>query len=417
MNNMINLENLTDRQKILLSQISYLDINLEGRNKIASGGIYVSELKEYLKNPETPFCGDAWLGEGGFNFVASGVVGKDNIPSRADVVDELITAGLGSLKITNVSNNQKFSSSGFQALTLKDSADNVAISYRGSDFDFSSGGIRDWVESDLLEYFKNDSTQRGEALEYFEANKNQNGKNYLYGHSLGGNLTSHVYLQHYDEVQEAFTINGNPINQKLINTPERVAAFNDSKKYNCNIICGDVVGHLKSYELYKDNVNYIKNNDSMKESFVSAHMVQSATFDHTGNFVQTTEEEMIQKMGSFKTKFLQVIKNIREAMNDMQNKIDKFNTAGKISFERYKDEVYTSLQNKIEKFRFNKSSTDEMSYSNNNELKNRFKNAAMLSEKIEIEQLQKQIAENRLMKSEIFDDSISQNEEKYSHTL
>ena len=43
MDTVINLEVLNDHQKTLLTQISYLDINDDGRKKIAEGGLLVSE--------------------------------------------------------------------------------------------------------------------------------------------------------------------------------------------------------------------------------------------------------------------------------------------------------------------------------------------------------------------------------------
>ena len=48
MNNNLDLGKLNDRQKIWLSQVSYLNINAQGRNLIANGGINIYELKNYL---------------------------------------------------------------------------------------------------------------------------------------------------------------------------------------------------------------------------------------------------------------------------------------------------------------------------------------------------------------------------------
>ena len=202
----------------------------------------------------------------------------------------------------------------------------------------------------MLEYFTGTSAQRDEALAYFQSNKNAYWNNYLYGHSLGGNLTSHTYLENYNQIKEAFTINGNPINQKLLDTPEKIEAFNDPKKYNCNIICGDIVGHFKSCELYKDNVHYIHNNDSMKESVVSAHLVQSATYDENGKFVYASEEEMIEKMGPTANKFMIFCQNVRERLNELEKKISK--PEKKDAFLEYSNSINSNFKSKFDIFKF-----------------------------------------------------------------
>lgn len=350
MDTVINLGALNDQQKALLTQISYLDINEEGRKKIAEGGILVSELYPYLENANTLFAGDAGLGEEKTNKLTDKALGKDHYITKTDVLDSLVQNGLGNLKITNISEKKSLVSSGFQALTFKDTFGNTGISYRGSDFDLSQGGIRDWLEADMLEYFTGTSAQRKEALEYFQANKNEYGNNFLYGHSLGGNLTSHTYLENYDQIKEAFTINGNPINQKLLDTPEKIEAFNDPKKFNCNVICGDIVGHFKSCELYKNNVHYIHNNDSMKDNIIAAHLVQSAAYDENGNFVYASEEEMIEKMGPTANILMGFFKNVRERLNELEQRFSKPDK--KEEFSKYKDSINQHFNAKFNLFKF-----------------------------------------------------------------
>ena len=209
----------------------------------------------------------------------------------------------------------------------------------------------------MYEYFSGDSQQIKEAQEFFEKNKNKDGKNYVYGHSLGGNLTSHVYLEHYDEISEAFTINGNPINEKLLDTDEKVAAFNDSEKFHCYIVCGDMVGHLKSFDKYKDNVKYIKNNGEYNTDFVSAHLVQSSTYDENGKFVEATEEEMIQTMTPFTRNVTKLTKRIRRELNDLE---DKVNEAFKPSYGNYKLSVNNHFDHKLTTFRMDPSESQDL---------------------------------------------------------
>jgi hypothetical protein len=282
---------------------------------------------------------------------------KRHLLTNRELAEMLIAKGLGNIKITDSISTQGFSSSGFQALAFEDEVGNTGISYRGSDFDLAKGGARDWIEADMYEYFSGDSQQIKEAQEFFEKNKNKDGKNYVYGHSLGGNLTSHVYLEHYDEISEAFTINGNPINEKLLDTDEKVAAFNDSEKFHCYIVCGDMVGHLKSFDKYKDNVKYIKNNGEYNTDFVSAHLVQSSTYDENGKFVEATEEEMIQTMTPFTRNVTKLTKRIRRELNDLE---DKVNEAFKPSYGNYKLSVNNHFDHKLTTFRMDPSESQDL---------------------------------------------------------
>ena len=86
MDTVINLEVLNDHQKTLLTQISYLDINDEGRKKIAEGGLLVSELYQYLENPNTLFAGDAGLGENNTQQLTDKVLGENNYITKAQVL-------------------------------------------------------------------------------------------------------------------------------------------------------------------------------------------------------------------------------------------------------------------------------------------------------------------------------------------
>jgi hypothetical protein len=309
----ISLDSLTDQQKTLLSQVSYLNISQEGCELAANGGVSLYELRDYLANPDTIFCGD--MGMGGVASWASNIIVGSDVPTDAQLLDQLIDAGLGDFKITNIYDEQGTLGSGFQAMAFEDSAGNVGISYRGSDLDLTKGALRDWIEADFLEYFTGTSTQVDQALSYFEQNKSVDGNNYLYGHSLGGNLASHVLLDKHSEIQEAFVINANPINQKLIDTPEKKAAFNDPEKYSFNMICGDVVSNLKSTNAYAQNVNYIKNDNRFANNLIGSHLVQSAAFDKDGQFIKTTRGEMIQSLGALDLCLSGTTQIVREAIN------------------------------------------------------------------------------------------------------
>ena len=349
MNN-VNLENISDLQKTLLTQIAYLNINDEGRRKIEEEGLVVFELYSYLENPDNMFVIDDSVSQDVTELISDNVLGDNGYITHKQLLDSIVNNGLGNLLITDVSERKNgVLSSGFQALTFVDSYGNHGISYRGSDFNFSAGAVRDWLEADVLEYFTGSSAQIREACDYFEENKNSNGNNFIYGHSLGGNLTSHVYLNNYEEIREAFTINGNPINQILLDTPEKVATFNDPEKFHCNIVGGDIVGHFKSTKVYGNNVKYIQNNSMFVNSPIGAHLVQSASFDENGNFIYIDEEEMKKEMGVGYRALMNFSKMIRELLNIMEKSITKQDY--KILFEVYKKQLLTYFEQLKEHFK------------------------------------------------------------------
>lgn len=346
MNDKVCLDNLNDIQKMYLCDLSYVDITEEGYKKILEEGLVINELKYYVKNSNLPFCGDARLGNKKFNFLTGVVLGNNHFPSNLDVVNALIQMGLGSLKITHVCDYPKPFSSGFQALTFEDSYGNLGISYRGSDLYISSDVIREWLESNVLEYFSNTSTQVKEALEYFVKHKRADGNNYIFGHSLGGNLVSHVYLYFYDQIKLAFSINGTPINQKLIDSPEKIKAFNN-KKISFNVVCGDIVSQLKSCECYRDNINYIKNNASMKGTILSAHMIQASSIDDEGNFIKMTESEMLSNVSRISINFIKVSKFVREKLNNSNFKSVRCNERKNFTNFTNIDEVNNKINTRL----------------------------------------------------------------------
>lgn len=308
--NNVKLSNLNDLQNMLLSQLSYVEIDDCGRKIICGNGLKVSDLHNYLSNPNDPFFGT-------FNERADDVAKRfaNSLPieiSDLSIVNALCDVNLGNITIIGIHELGDFKSNGFQALAFKDSFGSIGISYRGSDINFSQGMIRDWLEADLLEYFINDSSQANSAKKFFERYKDTSGNNFLYGHSLGGNLVQHVFVEKHNEIKQAFTINGNPINKSLIDTDEKMAAFNDHLKMKCNVICGDIVGWLKDNSVYESNVNYVKN--SGKLTGICSHFAQAAQFDEKGNFVLSNRDEALQSLGSSDL-MLSLIRALREAMN------------------------------------------------------------------------------------------------------
>lgn len=329
--NDINLKELTDKQKMLLTQLSYLNITDEGFEKIQQEGVTVRELEQYLdpNNADEPYTGN-WGNnkelEELLNIeykVAETMMdigaGKGTISTERELLQELIDEGLGDLKITDIISNDKGLDSitnGLQAMAFEDESGNKGISYAGSDFDIDA--IGDWVISDAGEYLTNDSQQARDAHEFFERNKDENGNNYIYGHSLGGNLTAHTYVKNYDEIQEAVTINGTPINTDEL-SKEQIEALNDPK-YNCCVVGLDPVSQLKDYGDYADNVKYIRNNGEQGDNPLYAHSIQSATYDENGNLIlEDSKEKAYDKENILSKTFTDTAEFVHNGIKDIRN--------------------------------------------------------------------------------------------------
>ena len=100
-----------------------------------------------------------------------------------------------------------------------------------------------------------------------------------------------------------------------------MAAFN-SDKYNANIVAGDIVGNLKSHDGYEENITYVANNGSMPSNFITAHLVQSATYDEDGNFVTVTREQAVEKMNWGEKVFVDAAQNVKGFMNDASDRFE-----------------------------------------------------------------------------------------------
>jgi hypothetical protein len=288
----IDLSLLNDAQKLVLSEMPYIDFTEDGLKKIRNGGLTISEMSQYLLTPNDMSSGyplgtkektEELLGEFGNGY-----------QTDAEICQKLQALGFGDMVITDVSMDPD---TGFCAMTFKDENGNTGISFRGSDFDWSNGAASDWFISDIGEHFIGSSPQADNANDYFKSNCDPNGSNYIYGYSLGGNLVSHTYLENHENIAGAFSINGNPISPSLLDTQSKIDAFN-SQKYEQCMIEGDIVSIMKPTDLYQDNIRVIKNVDGVSMNFMNSHGLQSAMIGEDGNFIEIPYAEMERNLNN-----------------------------------------------------------------------------------------------------------------------
>lgn len=218
----------------------------------------------------------------------------------SELANELSEAGVKGLKIRDYVNNN--GSSGFAAIAFEDIyTGERGMTFRGtenlpkmkSDIEDAINGKKTVDEAinsqiDMIDNgstaITGDSKQAQEAIAFYEKNRNSNGKNYLYGHSKGGELASEVFAEYHYEIQQVHVINPQPINWTKLNAEQR-EAFN-SGKFDATVIDGDLVWLLGGVPY---PIRIIKNNKT-EGGFFGPHDLTSATYDPiTGNAV--IEEE------------------------------------------------------------------------------------------------------------------------------
>lgn len=306
---------MTDYQKLQMTQVSYLDFTSIEQVR----GMKLEDARGYLDNPDLWSMGaqfnnnDAAISNKLANGVVKGVIGQEAYTTDGQLYQQCLDSGLGDLRIKDIANDPE---TGFQAMALEDSAGNTYISFRGSDGDFSKGMMQDWYRADGVEFLEGDQgPQVKQALEFFDKNKSTNGENHIYGHSLGGNLTSHVFAQRENEINSAFCYNANPIDAKYLDTQEKQEAF-QSERFTFAAVEGDVVSGLKDVSAYQNRVVYVANSEQGNGNILNHHLAEAASFDKNGNFIQSTKEQYMARQGEGAQSVLSFAHNAKDWINN-----------------------------------------------------------------------------------------------------
>ncbi len=248
----IAMKDMTDQQNALLNSLAYANLRdgWDSPNKKTGG-------------PRTLYS-----------------VVQDVDPKFANKLKE---AGLGDLVIKDYV-NKNVGGSGFCAIAFEDPyTGETGMSYRGTEgMDDLLHNPKDMADN-VLTASIGVSPQSLEAIAFFEKNEEKNGKNYLFGHSKGGELAAEVYVTNYDNVVELHTVNAQPINPNKL-SPDQLVAL-QSKKFDAIVVNGDVVSWLGNVGY---PIRYVQNNGS-QEGLFGPHAVDSILLDENGMAVIETE--------------------------------------------------------------------------------------------------------------------------------
>lgn len=329
------LNNFNDYQNMLLAKISYLDIDLKKfeRLRMQKGEVFVKDLMFCLKNPDRMYLGDINI----LGNIGSRLSKRDEQEALAKVKQtdaelllEIEKAGMGNLKIISV---EQGSLSGLEAICFEDENETIGFSFRGTDLKSISSLLND-VRTDVVSYFDGGKTfQIRDAKKMFEKYGNKDGKNRLYGHSLGGNIIENIYAKYYDSVEHVFSVNPFHIDPSILEYDDKIREAFNNPKYECVVTGGDVISMLNKDTLYKDRVRYIINNGikDEKTKLIFAHITECAKYDEYGNLVETTREiaydgfenesvnAAIEIISKIKDRGIDVIKIGRRLKDDYSN--------------------------------------------------------------------------------------------------
>jgi hypothetical protein len=267
----MSLENLTDEEKNILLQLSYLDI--PPQLKISDGKprdiqYVLTEIKENgLKVDETRF---------------------GNIQ---EFLTENPESGLNQIKLTGYQNHNPneatntsgSSESGFVGYAIKDSEGNGAVLFRGSENPLNWGNLKtDWA-GNVAAGVSIETQQHDEALAFYEANMSKmQGEITIYGHSKGGNLSSWVFVNNNNPNVNAYIVNGAPLWWFGLDDHQKDAMKSD--RFTFITYDGDIVSHL-GYAPYVDKIIAInKANGDYLDPFYP-HYETSGVFNKDGSLV------------------------------------------------------------------------------------------------------------------------------------
>lgn len=230
----VDLNNLNDQQNHLLTQLSY-------RSHLLTEDLSLAEIYSSLSETEKQ-------------------------SEYGTLLEEMISVNLGGIVISDIAND---SLTGFGALAFTDSCGNTGISYRGSDGIIDN--LNDWIDN-YYTFRSGVSPQTAQAESFYLKNMNDNGNNFLYGHSKGGELSQAVYVNHYSEIKAVHCLNPQPINPYALKS-DQIAALN-ADKVDIVVTEGDVVWFMGAVP-YLFNIRIMKKNGG---SILSAHSYVSSRY-------------------------------------------------------------------------------------------------------------------------------------------
>ncbi|MFS0821679.1 Mbeg1-like protein [Bacillus sp. 1P02SD] len=268
----MSLNNITENEKYILLQLSYMDIPQEYR----PSGNKSFTLNEIVYGIDR----DALSKDSKKTYDLIIEYMDDNKKSS---LHEITLSGYQNNNPNGGNNSNGDSNSGFVGYALTDKEGNGTALFRGSEMAGIGDLATDWV-SNVEAGIGITIQQQREANEFYSTYiKGLEGQQYVFGHSKGGNLAEYVLVHNLeDEKLTSYVVNGAPLYYWTLTQAQR-DALRDRNTFIVHE--GDVVSSL-GYAPYVDKTVAVNTEDSDP---LYAHGLDSVDFTHKGDFKHASE--------------------------------------------------------------------------------------------------------------------------------
>jgi hypothetical protein len=273
----MSLDKLTDEEKNILLQLSYLDLPPELTVSDKST-LTINEVLIQISDNNIEVDSDR------FNNIQNFL--KDN-PNTS--LKDIKLTGYQNHNPNEANNTNGESHSGFVGYAIKDGAGNGAVMFRGSESLGNWDHLRtDW-KGNVEAGVSIETQQHIEALEFYEKNVARlEGSITIYGHSKGGNLGSHVYVNDLRDNVNAYIVNGAPLWWFNLDDDQKAALKGD--RFTFITYEGDFVSHL-GYGPYVDKIVALNKEHGTYGDPFYPHYETSVNFNEDGSLAAARDPD------------------------------------------------------------------------------------------------------------------------------
>ncbi|WP_449537776.1 Mbeg1-like protein [Ferdinandcohnia sp. Marseille-Q9671] len=266
----MSLNNLTEEEKYILLQLSYLDLPDHVRPS-EKKPVTIDRIIEAIEH--TP------LDEGAqkkFDAIKAYMNSEEH---EFSPLKEIGLVGYQNNNPNGGNNSDGRSHSGFVGYAFTDRDGNGTAIYRGSESMTNPAHFAtDWVSNIDAGIGVNIRQQR-EANDFYQRYiADLDGQQYVFGHSKGGNLANYVLVNNLDERLNSYIVNGAPLYWWTLTKEQQEALMGDRNTFIVHE--GDFVSSLGAAP-YVDKTVYINDPDG---GVMYPHFLDSVNFTPTGDF-------------------------------------------------------------------------------------------------------------------------------------
>ncbi|MEH7381275.1 Mbeg1-like protein [Bacillus sp. JJ1533] len=269
----MSLSNLSEQEKYILLQLSYLDVPNYIGEISADSPHSIQDILGYIDYDSLPPGPKAT-----YDAIDKYISTNSNTPLK-----EITLVGYQNNNPNKETNTGGDSYSGFVGYAFADKEGNGTAVFRGSEMAGIGDLATDWV-SNVEAGIGITIQQQREADAFYERYiKKLDGEQYVFGHSKGGNLAEYVLVNNLeDEKLTSYVVNGAPLYYWTLTQAQKDAL----KDRNTFIVHeGDVVSSL-GYAPYVDKTVAVNSEDSDPQY---AHGLDSVDFTPQGDFQNASD--------------------------------------------------------------------------------------------------------------------------------